>query len=78
MVIGHAAKLFLIAAAIGLPLALISNSALGTLLYQVSPFDVSIFLVVTVVLAGVGLLASYLPAVRATHSDPMSALTHNI
>ncbi len=75
MVIGHASKLFLIAAAIGLPLAFVTNSALRTLLYQVSPFDISIFLVVTVVLAGVGLLASYLPAVRATRGDPLIALT---
>jgi len=77
MVIGHASKLFLIAAAIGLPLAFVTNSALRTLLYQVSPFDISIFLVVTVVLASVGLLASYLPAVRATRGDPLIALTHN-
>ena len=60
-----------------LPLAFVTNSALRTLLYQVSPFDISIFLVVTVVLAGVGLLASYLPAVRATRGDPLIALTHN-
>jgi len=77
MVIGHAAKLFLIAAAIGLPLAFVSNSALRTLLYQVSPLDISIFLVVTAMLAAVGLLASYLPAIRATRGDPMIALTHN-
>ena len=77
MVIGHASKLFLIAAAIGLPLAFVTNSALRTLLYQVSPFDISIFLVVTVALASVGLLASYLPAVRATRGDPLIALTHN-
>jgi putative ABC transport system permease protein len=74
MVIGHAAKLFLIAVAIGLPLAFVSNSALRTLLYQVSPLDISIFLVVTMILAAVGLLASYLPALRATRGDPMVAL----
>jgi ABC-type antimicrobial peptide transport system permease subunit len=77
MVIGHAAKLFLIAAAIGLPLAFVTNSALRTVLYQVSPFDISIIAVVMAVLAGVGLLASYFPAIRATQSDPVIALTHN-
>jgi len=77
MVIGHAAKLLFIGAAIGLPLAFFSSSALRTMLYNVSPLDVSIFLGVTIVLAGVGLLASYLPAVRATRADPMVVLGHN-
>ena len=77
MVIGHATKLLLIGAAIGLPLALLSNSALRTLLYAVSPFDMSIFLFVTTILAGVALLASYIPALRATRADPMIALGHN-
>ncbi|HET9419299.1 MAG TPA: ABC transporter permease, partial [Chthoniobacterales bacterium] len=77
MVIGHAAKLLGIGAAIGLPIAFFSNSALRTLLYQVGPFDLSIFLIVTLILAGVALLASYIPAVRATRADPMLALAHN-
>jgi putative ABC transport system permease protein len=76
-VIGHAVKLLLIGSAIGLPLAFFSNSALRSLLYQVSPFDISIFLIVTVVLAGVGLLASYIPALRAIRAGPMIALGHN-
>jgi putative ABC transport system permease protein len=76
MVIGHAAKLLLIGAAIGLPIAFFSSSALRTLLYQVSPFDMSIFLIVPMILAAVGLLASYLPALRATRADPMISLSH--
>src|SRR5512133_1586825 len=52
MVIGHAAKLLGIGAAIGLPIAFFSNSALRTLLYEVAPFDFSIFLIVTLILAG--------------------------
>jgi len=78
MVIGHAAKLLLIGAAIGLPIAFFSTSALRTLLYQVSPFDISIFLIVPMILAGVGLLASYLPALRASRSDPVISLGHNV
>jgi putative ABC transport system permease protein len=76
MVIGHAAKLLLIGAAIGLPIAFLSSSALRAVLYQVSPFDISIFLMVPMTLAAVGLLASYLPALRATRSDPMISLSH--
>jgi len=77
MVIGHAAKLLLISAAIGLPLAFLCSSALQTLLYSVSPFDLSIFTIVTAILAVVGLLASYLPAVRAARADPVISLGHN-
>jgi len=78
MVIGHAAKLLGIGAAIGLPVAVFSNSALRTLLYQVSPFDLSIFLVVTSILAGVALLASCIPALRAARADPVVALGHDV
>ena len=78
MVIGHAAKLLLIGAAIGLPMAIFSSFALRTVLYEVSPFDISIFLTVTVILGGVGLLASYLPAIRAARSDPVTSLGHNV
>ncbi|MFN2541935.1 MAG: ABC transporter permease [Chthoniobacterales bacterium] len=77
MMIGYAAKLVAIGAAIGLPAAFFSSSALRTLLYQVSPFDFSIFAIVTVILGGVALLASYVPALRATRADPMIALSHN-
>jgi putative ABC transport system permease protein len=77
MVIGHAAKLLLVGAAIGLPVAFLTGSALRTILYQVSPFDMSIFLIVTLILAGVALLASYIPAHRAARADPIIALDHN-
>jgi predicted permease len=78
MVIGHAAKLLGIGAAIGLPVAFFSNSALRTLLYQVGPFDLSIFLIVTLILAGVALFASYIPALRAARADPVVALGHDV
>ncbi|HEY7001192.1 MAG TPA: ABC transporter permease [Candidatus Udaeobacter sp.] len=77
MVIGHAVRLLLISAAIGLPIAFFCSSALRTMLYGVSPFDISIFLIVTAILAGVGLLASYLPAMRAARADPVISLGHN-
>jgi len=78
MVIGHAAKLLGLGAAIGLPIAFFSNSALRTLLYQVGPFDLSIFLIVTLILASVALFASYIPALRAARADPVVALGHDV
>ena len=59
---------------IGLIIAFFSTSLLRSVLYEVSALDLSIFLFVTFVLALVALLASYIPAQRATRADPMIAL----
>ncbi len=77
LVVGHAGKLVAIGTAAGLILTLLSTRVLSGLLYQVGTFDLAIFVFVTVGLALVSFLASYLPAVRATRADPMIALSHN-
>jgi predicted permease len=77
MVVGHALKLVGVGAVVGLVLAFLSTRALVALLYSVSAFDLATFLFVTITLAAVALLASYIPALRATRADPMIALSHN-
>jgi putative ABC transport system permease protein len=77
LVVGHALKLVGIGTLLGLILALFSTRTLSTLLYSVGAFDVATFVLVTLVLAAIALLASYIPALRATRADPMIALTHN-
>ena len=77
LVVGHALKLVGIGAVVGLLLAFLSTRALAALLYSVSAFDLTTFLFVPITLAGVGLIASYVPALRATRADPMIALSHN-
>ena len=77
LVVGHAAKLVGIGSAIGLLLALMSTRTLSALLYNVGAFDTATFILVTTALVAVALLASYIPALRATRADPMIALSHN-
>jgi putative ABC transport system permease protein len=77
LVVGHAAKLVAVGTLLGLMLALLSTRALSAMLYGVGAFDPITFGLVTIVLAGIALLASYIPALRATRDDPMAALSHN-
>jgi len=77
LVVGHAAKLVGIGTIIGLVLAVFSTRTLSSFLYTVGAFDLATFLVVTIALGAVALLASYIPALRATRADPMIALSHN-
>jgi putative ABC transport system permease protein len=74
LILGRSLKLISAGAAIGLVVALMSTSMLQALLYNVSAFDTATFVLVTILLAAVALAASYLPAMRATKADPMTAL----
>ena len=76
LVILHAIKLVCAGTLLGLIVALFSVSTLRSVLYQVSALDLPTFVLVTFALATVALLASYLPARRATRADPMIALGH--
>jgi hypothetical protein len=59
---------------IGIATALAAGPWVGDLLFEVSPRDPVVLLVVPVVLVLAALLASLLPALRATRVDPIVAL----
>jgi putative ABC transport system permease protein len=60
--------------AVGVALALGLSRTLSTLLFETTGTDPLTFSAVVVVLAAVALLASYLPARRASHIAPVEAL----
>jgi putative ABC transport system permease protein len=69
-------KLTLFGLAIGLAGAFAATRFIRNLLYEVGPTDPSTFICVSLILAGVALLACYIPASRATKIDPMEALRY--
>ncbi len=62
--------------AFGVAGSLALTRAMQSLLFGVSPADPATLLAVTLLLAAVALLASYIPARQATKVDPMVALRH--
>lgn len=76
MVLRQGLKLTLIGLAVGLAGALATTRVIRSLLYEVGPTDSSTFICVSLLLAGVALLASYIPAHRAAKIDPMEALRY--
>jgi putative ABC transport system permease protein len=74
LVVGHGMKLALAGAGAGLAGAFALTRFMSKSLYEVSPTDSAIFVVVTLLLAFVALAACWIPARRATKVDPMVAL----
>jgi putative ABC transport system permease protein len=74
LVVGEGVKFALIGIAAGAVIALAVTRLLSRFLFGVAPFDPATFAAIAVVLLGVTMLASYLPARRAARVGPMMAL----
>jgi putative ABC transport system permease protein len=76
LVVGRGLKLTLLGLALGLVAALAVTRFVSSLLYGVSATDPVTFVGVSLLLLLVAMLASWLPARRATKLDPMTVLRH--
>ena len=74
MVLSQGARIAGLGAALGAVAAVAVTRALGGLLYGVGALDVATFVVMAAAMVAVALLASYLPARRASSVDPIVAL----
>jgi putative ABC transport system permease protein len=78
MFLRHGLWLTAVGIAIGIGLALVITRVMSAFLFGVSPMDPMTYVAVSGVLAGLTLLATYVPARRASRVDPVLALRSEI
>jgi putative ABC transport system permease protein len=76
MTLRQGLRLAVLGIAIGIAGALALTRLMGSLLFGVSATDPSTFAAITIILAGVAFLASYIPALRSMKVDPVIALRY--
>ena len=74
MVVSQGAKVVLMGAVVGVAVALASTRFLKTLLYEVDAVEPLMFVATSLMMIAVGMLASYVPARRASRVDPIESL----
>ena len=74
LVLGQGLRLVALGVTIGAAASFALTKTIATLLFGVKPFDAITFAVVAVVIAAVSVAACYVPARRATATDPLAAL----
>jgi predicted permease len=74
MVLGEGARLGLLGVAVGIPIALVATRWMAAMLFGVGPWDVASFAGAAMVLLLTLMLATMVPALRATRITPSTAL----
>jgi predicted permease len=76
MVLANGLRLSAVGLAVGLTVSLAATPLLRTLLIGISPWDPTTFVAICALLCAAALVASWVPASRATRVDPIVALRH--
>jgi putative ABC transport system permease protein len=76
MVVWQGMRLALVGVLLGVGIAIAISRVLASFLFGVQPRDPVTFIVVAAVLSIIALLATYIPALRASRVDPMAALRY--
>ena len=76
LVVAHGLALSCVGVGLGVAGALVLTRFLASMLYGIRPTDPLTYLGVSLLLGGVAILASYIPARRAAKVDPMEALRY--
>jgi predicted permease len=76
MFLAHALRVVAIGVAVGVLIAAVATRLIASMLFGVTPLDVPTYVAVTLVLAAAAVVASYVPARRAAHVDPLVALRY--
>jgi ABC-type antimicrobial peptide transport system permease subunit len=74
ILLASAAKLAAIGLACGLAIAMVAGRFLQSMLFSIRPRDPLAITGAVLLLSGAALLAAFIPALRASHADPASAL----
>ena len=74
LVLGNGARLAAVGIVSGLAAAVVAGYFLRSVLFGVQPWDLATLMIVAAVLSSISMLASYIPARRASRLDPVRAL----
>jgi putative ABC transport system permease protein len=77
LILGHSVRLVAIGLGLGIAIALATTRIMTTLLYGVTPTDPLTFVSICAMIGAVAVVASYLPATRATRVDPLVAIRYD-
>ena len=73
-VVSQGTKVVMVGVVIGIAAAVAATRLLGALLFDVNAVDLVVFVAMSLTMLAVGVLASYVPARRASGVDPIEAL----